>query len=232
MNLVRSAVVLALVALMTSSVARPALADEPLATEIAVVRPERIDSGMHKIAFGVRVGQTRFALSAQSLASRGMPVDDWTDHGTQVVPTFCVGGDGYFMKLDFPIMKTSVASAYGLGLYPLNYGHLFKKTGLFPFASAGLAASVLSMPGQGISGAFGVARLATGLKVRVAGGLGLSAEIGYAPFAAAALVDKQKTHDLVQGAIDGASLDPPSGMRPARGGIGREVDFLIGVEWL
>jgi hypothetical protein len=71
-----------------------------------------------------------------------------------------------------------------------------------------------------------------GLKAKIVGGLAVSAEIGYSPFAAAALVDKQKTHDLVQTGIDGGNIDPPSGMRPARGGLGRELDFLVGIEWL
>jgi hypothetical protein len=239
MNLFRSALVLSLSTLLTGALARPARAEVPAlaATEapegtVTFVRPERTYQGMRKVAFGVRVGQSSFALSAQRLADKGMPVDDWSDRASMIVPTFCVGGDGYFMKLDFPIMKTPTATGYGLGLYPLNFGHLFKRSGLFPFASAGVAASVMTLPGQGISGGFGVARLATGLKVRVAGGLAISAEVGYAPFAVAALIDKQKTHDLVQSAIDGGTLDPPSGMRPARGGIGRELDFLVGLEWM
>jgi hypothetical protein len=223
---------LSFVTLFAILTARPAFADEPAATVVAAGHVERSDRGMHKIAFGVRMGETQFALSAQSLSSKGVPVDDWSETGRQVVPTFCVGGDGYFMKLDFPILKTSVATSYGLGLYPLNFGHLFKRTGLFPFASAGVAASVLTLPGQGISGASAEARLALGLKVRLWGGLALSAEVGYAPYVAAAVVDKQKMHDLVQGAIDGQSIDPPAGTRPARGGLGRGLDFLVGIEWL
>ena len=232
MNLNRFVLVAALPTLVAVLGARPALGREATAEVAATARPERRDDGMHKVAFGVRVGETKLAFSAERLASRGMPVDDWNDRAVQVVPTFCVGGDGYFMKLDFPIMKTSTASAYGLGLYPLNFGHLFKRTGLFPFASAGVAASVLTLPGQGISGGVAQARLAVGLKARIVGGLAVSAEIGYSPFAVAALVDKQKTHDLVQTAIDGGNSATVSGMRPARGGLGRELDSLIGLEWL
>ena len=156
---------------------------------VVIDRPKSAYRGLHKIAFGVRAGQSRFSLSAQSLAEKGMPVDNWSDRALLVAPTFCVGGDGYFIKLEAPIMKTSSASAYGFGLYPLNFGYLFEQSGLFPYASAGVAASVLTLPGQGVSGAFAVARLATGLKARVASGLAVSAELGYSPFAAAALVD-------------------------------------------
>lgn len=199
---------------------------------IVVDRPAPASRGMHKVAFGVRAGQSRFGLSAQGLADKGMPVDNWSDRALLVAPTFCVGGDGYFIKLEAPIMKTSTASAYGFGIYPLNFGYLFERAGLFPYGSAGVAASVLTLPGQGASGAFAVARLAAGLKARVASGFAVSAEVGYSPFAAAALVDKQKTHDLVQSAIDGGNIDPPAGMRPARGGIGRELDFVVGLEWM
>jgi hypothetical protein len=230
MNPVRLCVALA--ALFATLAARPVLADEPAASVTAASHVERTDRGIHKIAFGVRVGEAQLALSAANLSSKGLPVDDWADIGRQVVPTFCVGGDGYFMKLDFPILKTPSATSYGLGLYPLNFGHLFESTGLFPFASAGVAASILTLPGQGISGASAEARTALGLKVRLGSGLALSAEIGYAPFVAAALVDKQKMHDLVQGAIDGQSIDSPVGTRAARGGLGRAIDFLVGVEWL
>jgi hypothetical protein len=222
---------LALLPLFTTLAVRPARAAEPAATAEAH-RPEGTERGMHKVAFGVRAGQAQFALRADVLASRGVPMDDWSAVARQVVPTFCVGGDGYFMKLDFPIMKAATATSYGLGLYPLNYGHLFKRAGLFPFASAGVAASVVTLPGQGISGGFAEARGAVGLKVRLVGGLALSAEVGWAPFIAAAVVDKQKMHDLVQSSIDGHMVDPPVGARPARGGLGHGLDFLVGVEWL
>jgi hypothetical protein len=220
------------VALFEILTARTAFADEPAATVVAATHVGNSDREMHKIAFGVRMGEAQFALSAQSLSLNGVPVDDWSETGRQVVPTFCVGGDGYFMKLDLPLLRTSTTTSYGLGLYPLNFGHLFKSTGLFPFASAGVAASVITLPGQGISGASAQARAAVGLKVRLWSGLALSAEVGYAPYIAAAVVDKQKMHDLVQGAIDGQSIDSPVGTRAARGGIGRGLDFLIGIEWL
>jgi hypothetical protein len=222
-----------LVSVTTILAARPALAEEPGAAAIATAHPTRgRDVTMHKIAFGARAGEARFALNSERYSAKGLPVDNWNDTGRQLVPTFCVGGDGYFLKLDFPVMKASKASSYGLGLYPINFGHLFRTTGLFPFLSGGVAASVITLPGQGISGASAQARGAVGLKVHLWGGLGLSAEVGYSPFVAAALVDKQKMHDLVQSAIDGQSFEVPAGSRPARGGIGRGVDFLVGIEWL
>jgi hypothetical protein len=230
MNTGRFAFVLATLASVLA--ARPALAEKVGAT-VATSRAARgRDVAMHKIAFGVRAGQASFALDSERYSAKGVPVDNWNGVGRQIVPTFCVGGDGYFVKFDFPIMKVADASSYGFGLYPINFGHLFKKTGLFPFLSAGAAASILTLPGQGISGASAQARGALGLKVNLWHGLGLSAEVGYSPFVAAALVDKQKMHDLVQGAIDGQSFETPVGSRPARGGMGRGVDFLVGVEWM
>jgi hypothetical protein len=228
----RSVLVLTLSALAILAAARPSRGAE-LAGGVAVVRaPEPTERRLHKVAFGVRAGQAQVDVSAQRWSSKGAPIDDWSQRADQIVPTFCVGGDGYFLKLDFPMLITPTVKGYGLGLYPLNFGHLFKRSGLFPFASAGVAASVLTLPGQGISGASAQARAAAGLKVLLVGGLAVSAEVGYSPFLAAGVVDKQQTHDLVQSSIDGQAVDLSPGMRPARGGLGRGVDFLIGIEWL
>jgi hypothetical protein len=232
MTCTRRSLGLTLLALATFRSAAAVADEAPSEDTLLRARPSHPDRGPSKIAFGVLAGQMRFGLNAQGWAARGVPMDNWSVRGLLIVPTFSVGGDGYFMKLDFPMARTAAASSYGFGLYPLNYGHYFPRSHLFPFLSAGVVGSVLTMPGQGVAGAFGQGRLAAGLKARLARGLGVTAEVGYSPFVAAALVDKQKTHDMVQSAIDGTSVPPTAGSMPSRGGIGQELDVLFGVEWM
>jgi hypothetical protein len=232
MQICRTAVVAVLFAAAVTSSSR-ALADDPESTVVAAPsRAAQPPLTMHKVAFGVSVGRAWLSLGAGRLTDKGLPVDDWREQGTQIVPTMCVGGDGYFVKFDFPIMFTPTVSSYGLGLYPLNYGHLFQRTGIFPFISAGFAGSAVTTAGQGISGASAEARIAAGVKVRYFRRLALSGEIGYAPFMAGVVVDKQRMQDLEQSAIDGQNVEPPPGERPARGGLGHGIDFLVGLEWL
>jgi hypothetical protein len=190
------------------------------------------EAKLHAVAFGVRAGSTRVALDANRLPVRSMPIDSLTDTGWLLTPTLCAGGDGYFLKIELPVAKMHDFSSYGLGVYPLNYGYLFRRTGLFPFASVGVTGSVLTMPGQGISGVLGEVRTAVGVKVMLGKGFALSMEAGYSPFAAAVLVDQRRTKELAQAAIDGTAVDLSPGARPVRGGVGRGFDFLVGLEWL
>jgi hypothetical protein len=120
--------------------------------------------------------------------------------------------DGYFFKLEFPQKEIQTFSTRGLGLYPLNYGHYFRKPGLFPYASAGVTISVLSTATQGLSGASAAGRLATGLKVEVTERLRASLEVGYTPWAAGFLVEGRD--------------------RPAKAGLGNGLDVSVGFEWL
>jgi hypothetical protein len=228
----RAAVAAVLFAAAVTTTSR-ALAEEPEGTVVAAPSsaPQRALT-MHKVGFGVRVGEAWLSLGAGRFSDRGLPVDDWREQGAEVAPTVSVGGDGYFVRFDFPVMFTPTVSSYGFGLYPLNFGHLFERAGVFPFGSAGVAGSVVTMPGQGISGASAEARFAAGVKVRLLSRLALSAEMGCAPFMAGVVVDKQRMQALAQGAIDGQSIDPPVGQRPARGGLGSGVDFLFGLDWI
>jgi hypothetical protein len=224
----------------TSPITAPPVASAPSpepaqsSADVTAVRatPARTEPRLHKIAVGVLGGAMRFGLNAQGWAARGVPMDDWSDRGALVVPTFSVGGDGYFMKIELPLARTAAASSYGFGFYPLNYGYFFPTSHLFPYLSAGVVASVLTMPGQGIAGGLGQARAAAGLKASLVRGFGLCAEIGYSPYAVAALVDKQQTHDDIQAGIDGMTVAPTAGSMPSRGGVGRELDVLVGVEWM
>jgi hypothetical protein len=217
--------------LWTSLAASPARADEATATLVAPAAPPAVRP-IHEVGIGLRVGVQWFSLKADRLTARGLPVDDWTDVAREIVPSFSVGGDGYFFRLDLPIRLTSSVKTYGLGLYPLNFGYLFQRSGIFPYASAGVAASVLTLQRQGVSGATGEARLAAGVKTSFWRSWAVSAEIAYAPFVAGIAVDKQKSEDLIHGEFDGHGVKSQPGTHPARGGFGQGFEFLLGVEWI
>jgi hypothetical protein len=221
-----------------SSAETGARAAEPIAAQATLVtgssapgnRPAGPGQGVAGV--GVRFGFGSMSLDAARLPMKSGLADSLNQQGVIVTPSVQLGGDGYFFKLDFPLAKMETFSAYGLGIYPLNYGHYFRKTGLMPYGSAGIVGSALTMPGQGLSGAFGQVRVAAGLTYRVVRELNVLLEVGYSPWAAGVVVDKRKTAELEQSANDGQSVDLMPGNRSAQGGMGNALDFALGVEWL
>jgi hypothetical protein len=224
---------LAAASLLAGSARAADLSAEPAAvvTSSSTTSRDATNRAPARAAVGVRFGVSHASLESSRLPKMSGFVDDWRETTNVVTPELRFGGDGYFFKLDFPMTRTETFTSYGLGIYPFNYGHLFRRSGLLPYASAGVVANVMTMPGQGIAGGMGQARGAIGMTVRVVGRLDVSFELGYSPWVGGLLVDKRKTVQLVQAAIDGMPAGV-AGDRSARGGIGSALDFSIGVAWL
>ncbi len=183
---------------------------------------------------GVRVGYTQLHLTppsslvgAYNSATGG--TTSTAEHtvdssGRTLTPTLHLGGGGFFFKMDLPITFASQFRAYGIGLYPINFGLYVPRVALFPYGSFGFATSIVQsrstldpLTSNKIIGAVAQARLAVGLKYFPVRSLALSGEVGYSPWAAGVML-----------------LPPGAGSDTTRtqGGFGSVWDFSLGVEWL
>ncbi|MBC8132335.1 MAG: hypothetical protein H7X95_05085, partial [Deltaproteobacteria bacterium] len=152
----------------------------------APVTSQRESIDLNWAGIGVRWGKSQVQLAPrQSNSSEIRPLDH---RSTLVTPTLHLGGAGYFFKLEAPMSIGGQNRTVGVGIYPINYGYLFNRTGLFPYLSAGAVTSVVvsgrDEKGLPQRGGFVQLRAAVGLKYRVIGALTLSAEVGYSRWAA------------------------------------------------
>lgn len=167
----------------------------------------------------------------------------------QIIPTFHMGGDGYFFKLETPIGFGDGVTSLGLGLYPINYGYYVESMGLFPYLSAGLVlnyaqASTFSGSNgdEDVSQVGGIiqSRLALGAKYAFAESFSGTLELGFTPWGFAGLLDTDKAEKIDrQGGVElddvidlenRRPIDPGSAIRG--GTISSAFDLSVGIEWI
>ncbi|MES1209075.1 MAG: hypothetical protein ABUS79_24320 [Pseudomonadota bacterium] len=211
-------------------------AQDAAATVTTSPAPRAADDGrrMGWFGLGVRVGYTQLHLTppsslvgAYNSATGG--TTSTSEHtvdstGRTVTPTLHLGGGGFFFKMDLPITFAPLFRAYGIGLYPINFGLYLPRAALFPYGSFGVASSIVQsrstvdpFTSNKIIGAVAQVRVAAGLKYFPMHALALSGEVGYSPWAAGVML-----------------LPPGAGSNTTRtqGGFGSVWDFSLGVEWL
>jgi hypothetical protein len=160
-----------------------------------------------------------------------------------ITPTFHFGGDGYFFKLDVPIGLSSDFDAFGVGLYPLNYGHYIPSLRLFPYGSIGIVAGATiagsyhapigpTVTMNALGAKVEVGRFALGAKLRLVGGINVGAEVGYAPFSVAAFLDTAHLSQVQKNANSATPPQPPPLEAIGRGGYGAIWDGSLLVEWM
>ena len=212
-----------------------ARAQDAAATVTATPAPPPDDAGrMGWVGVGVRLGYTQLHLTPPSslistynsaTGTTSTTAEHTVDSGGRTLtPTLHLGGGGFFFKLDVPITFASQFLAYGLGIYPINFGMYLPREALFPYGSFGFATSIVQSRGTAdpltsnkIIGAVAQVRAAVGLKYFPMRALALSGEVGYSPWAAGVML-----------------LPPGAGSNTTRtqGGFGSVWDFSLGVEWL
>jgi hypothetical protein len=222
---------------MGSAVLAPgtAHAEDAAATVTATPAPQPAEGRrMGWVGVGVRLGYTQLHLTPPSslvssynstTGSTSSTAEHTVDSsGRTLTPTLHLGGGGFFFKLDVPITFASQFIAYGLGLYPINFGMYLPHAALFPYGSFGFATSIVQsrdtadpLTSNKIIGAVAQVRAAVGLKYFPVHALALSGEVGYSPWAAGVML-----------------LPPGAGSNTTRtqGGFGSVWDFSLGIEWL
>jgi hypothetical protein len=222
----------ALVSMVAPSTAHAQDAAATIATSPAP--PEAEGRRMGWFGAGVRVGYTQLHLTPPSSLvgtynSATGGTTSTAEHtvdssGRTLTPTLHLGGSGFFFKMDLPITFAPLFRAYGIGLYPINFGLYLPGVALFPYGSFGFASSIVqsrSTPDPSTSnkiiGAVAQIRVAVGLKYFPVHALAVSGEVGYSPWAAGVML-----------------LPPAAGSDTTRtqGGFGDVWDFSLGVEWL
>jgi hypothetical protein len=141
--------------------------------------------------------------SGQMGAARQLAPGDFDIHDSLlvVVPSLEVGSHGYFFRMEAPLGFGDRVNSYGLGLYPLNYGHPLKGGQVMPYISAGGVISYLSHDSG--DGLLAEARLAIGVRF----GTRVSFELGYGMFAIGGVVDADRLSKM-------EDYDPRTGPPP------------------
>jgi len=214
----------------------PRAAHAQAAATVTTVAPTHDDDGrrMGWLGLGIRLGYTQLHLTPpaslvgaynSATGSNSTTAEHSIDSSARTVtPTLHLGGGGFFFKLDVPMTFAPSFRAFGIGLYPINFGMYIPGVALFPYGSVGIASSIVQSHGtfdpgtsNKIIGAVAQIRAAAGLKYFPMHALALSAEVGYSPWAA------------------GVMLLPPEGSGNStrtEGGFGSVWDVSLGVEWL
>lgn len=189
---------------------------------------------------GLRVGVAQAVLKSRRLPRvAGLVSDDVNDSMLMLVPTAHVGGDRFFFKADVPLMRWDDGYTFGLGIYPLNYGHYLPRSRLFPYASAGGALSIATLDASPedrvqlpLRAMMLQARVAAGMKWRAVPGMAVSVEAGFSPYAAGGVVDDRRRREAEAAMDAGRFPDLSPGNRPVNAGVGQVMDLALGVEWL
>ena len=142
---------------------------------------------------------------------------DLHENMMEIAPAVHLGGDRFFFKFEAPLRQSATLRGYGVGLYPLNYGHYVRALRIMPSVSMGAVFSYLKDRRTEAAGPLVETRVALGIKVFPTRGLALSADIARTPWAVAAV----------------RGTGPDWWRRPdARGGLGDGWQFSLGVFWL
>ncbi|MBN1961423.1 MAG: hypothetical protein JW841_10790 [Deltaproteobacteria bacterium] len=158
----------------------------------------------------------------------------------QIIPSFHLGGDGYFTKLELPIGLSSEFKTIGFGCYPINYGWTIDEFNLFPYLSVGFALSYAyskkfeptsgSTVNVNAKGGLIETRAAVGIKYFGVDNWPISIEIGYSPYALGLVFDNNQKLRIDSTNVLDALPDNPGSI--ARGGAGWLLSALVGVDWL
>lgn len=190
------------------------------------------DQALRKAGIGVSGGVVLLRLSADralrafggssgtDLANQepvGVASYDLHENLLEIAPTLHLGGDGFYFKVEAPLRQSTTLRAYGVGLYPLNYGFLIPSLRIMPTVSTGVVLSYLADRRTDAIGPLVETRVAVGIKFFPTRGLALSLDVARTPWAL--------------GAVRGRG--PDWWQRPdARGGIGDGWGLGLGVSWL
>lgn len=215
-------------------------AEESLRTRAAPAAPEETSSRFPNAGLGLRVGVAQAMLKSRRLPRVAELVsDDVNDSMMMLVPTAHVGGDRFFFKADVPLMRWDDGYTFGLGIYPLNYGHYLPRSRLFPYASAGGALSIATLNASPedrvqlpLRAMMLQLRMAAGMKWRAVPGVAVSLEAGFSPYAAGGVVDDRRRREAEAAMDAGRFPDLSRGNRPVNAGVGQVMDLAVGVEWL
>jgi hypothetical protein len=140
-----------------------------------------------------------------------------------VVPSLEVGSRGYFFRMEAPLGFGDSVNSYGLGLYPLNYGHPLSNGQVMPYISAGGVLSYLTHD-SGASGVLTEARIALGVRF----GTRVDLEIGYGAFVLGGVVDTDRLSEMDD--YDPRTGPPPVPNEVLRGGAQQgRLDLSFGL---